>query len=480
MTYGNRRTVALWLLCLAQLMCVLDISIVNIAIPSIQRELSLASSSLQWLLTAYVLTYGGFLLIGGRLGDLYGRRRMLFFGLTLFTVASALGGLSTNVTMLLLARAGQGLGGAVITPTVLAFITGIFPEGADRNRALGLLGAVTGAGFALGLVLGGLLTSTLGWRWVFFINLPIAMGVIGGAAWLLQETRRERTPVDVPGAVLATAALALTTCMLAGTEQFGLLSGRTVASAAAAAGLFYLFVRVQRRAAHPLIPFGLLRHKPLITALVGSTTFGAVIGPSTFFLTQYLQNVSGLSPLWTGLAFMPQEVLVFATANLAGTFVTRYGARNVLAAGIGAFAAGSLLLSRMSASGVYMDSVFPGLMFAGLGIGAVGVAGSISATEGVPLLQHGLAAGIWNTGQQIGTALGLAILSATAGARTNALLLRTPHMSDVAATVAGYNAAFLVSVGFAVLGLVALFGVKRSPDTVAEGEVGAGTHRARA
>lgn len=477
MPHDNRRTAALWLLCTAQLMCVLDISIVNIAIPSIQKDLGLASSSLQWLLTAYLLTYGGFLLIGGRLGDLYGRRRMLFFGLVLFTVASAVGGLSANATMLLAARAGQGLGGAVISPTVLAFITGVFPEGTGRNRALGLLGAVNGAGFALGLVLGGLLTSTLGWRWVFFINLPIAVGVIVGARWLLRETRREDTPVDVPGAVLVTTALALTTYTLAGTEQFGLLSNRTIGLAAVTAALFFIFIRVQRQAAHPLIPAGLMRHKPLVRAVIGSTTFGAVIGPSTFFLTQYLQNVSGLDPLWTGLAFMPQEVLVFVAANAAGMFVTKYGSRNVMAAGIGAFAAGSLLLSRMSPLGTYMDWVFPGLLFAGLGIGAVNVAGSISATQGVAPLQHGLAAGIWNTGLQIGTALGLAMLSAVAGGHTSQLL-RTVDMvegiTEVTATVAGYSMAFLVSVGFAVLGLAALFAVRSAKATIVEDEPSVG------
>lgn len=468
MNYGQRRTTALLLLCSAQLMCVLDISIVNIAIPSIQRELGLAASSLQWVLTAYVLTYGGFLLIGGRLGDLYGRKRMLFFGLTLFTAASALGGLSTDATMLLMARAGQGLGGAIITPTVLAFITGIFPEGAQRNRALSLLGAVTGAGFALGLVLGGLLTGSLGWRWVFFINVPIALIVIGGAMWLLRETTREETPVDMPGAVVATAALALTTYTLASTEQFG-LSVRTIALALAAAVLFYLFVLIQRRAEHPLIPFGLLRHKPLVTALIGSTTFGLVVGPSTLFLTLYLQNVSGLTPLWTGLAFMPQEVLVFLVANMAGLFVTKYGVRKVIGVGIAALAVGNLLLSRMSPVGGYMDSVFAGLMFVGVGIGAVNVAGSISATQGLPFLQHGLAAGIWNTGTQIGTALGLAVWSAAAGARTKALLLRTPGISEVVATVAGYNVAFLVATGFALLGLAALFVVGRSRDAAALG-----------
>lgn len=463
MTYGHRRMSVLWLLCTAQLMCVLDISIVNIAIPSIQQELNLVSSSLQWVLTAYVLTYGGFLLIGGRLGDLLGRRRVLLAGLILFTAASAIGGLSTNAGMLFAARAGQGLGGALISPTVLSFIAGIFPEGAERNRALGLHGAVTGAGFALGLILGGLLTSTVGWRWVFYINLPIAIAVITGALWLLRETRREAVPVDVPGAVLATGALALTTYTFAGTEQYGFFSARTLILAAVAAVLFYAFFHVQRRAIHPLVPFELLRHKPLLMALVGSLTFGAVVGPSTFFLTQYLQNVSGFNPFWTGMAFMPQEVVLFVVANTAGMFVTRYGARNVLAAGIGALAIGSLLVSQMSPSGGYMEWVFPGLIFIGIGIGAVGVSGSISATMGVPQLQHGLAAGIYNTGQQISTALSLSILSAISGARANTLLSTTPGMSEAAATVAGFGTAYLVAVGFAAAGLAALWALGRRP-----------------
>lgn len=462
MAYGNRRTAVLWLLCVAQLMCVLDISIVNIAIPSIQRELGVASSSLQWVLTAYVLTYGGFLLVGGRLGDLLGRRRMLLAGLVLFTASSALGGLSANAAMLFAARAGQGLGAALISPTVLSFIAGIFPEGAERNRALGLHGAVTGAGFALGLILGGLLTATVGWRWVFYINLPIAVGVIAGVMWMLKETRREEVPVDIPGAVLATAALALTTYTFAGTEQHGLLSGRTLTLAVASAALFFAFYRSQRRAAHPLVPFELLRHKPLLFALVGALTFGAVVGPSTFFLTQYLQNVSGFNPFWTGMAFMPQEIVLFIVANTAGMFVTRYGPRAVLGAGITSLAIGALLISRMTPAGGYMDSIFPGFIFIGIGIGTVGVAGSISATMGVPQLQHGLAAGIYNTGNQIATALSLSVLSAVSGARTNALLAAAPGMSTVAAIVSGYSTAFLLSVGFALAGLAVLWVLGRT------------------
>lgn len=466
--YADRRKFgALLLLCTAQLVAVLDISIVNIALPSIQREMGLDTASLQWIVTAYVLTYGGFLLVGGRLGDLYGRRRLLLAGLALFTLSSALGGLSKDLTMLLLARAGQGLGGAIISPTVVSFITGLFAEGEQRNKALGLLGAVTGAGFALGLVLGGLLTSTVGWRWVFFINLPIGIAVSVGAVLMLPVTGRGDRHVNVLSALLATAGLALATYTLAelngagGWTRTALLGGASVA-------LLLLFSANERRSEEPLVPAGLLRHGSLARALIGSSTFGAVVPSTTFILTLYLQNVNQMDPLTTGLAFLPSEVTVFVAANLTGGLVTRFGTRRVLAGSMAILALGGLVYTQLPVAGGYAGIVLPGLLISGFGLGALNVAGSISATEGVPRAQHGIAAGIWNTGTQIGTALGLPILTTVAGMRTQRLLsdggpggMFSVAGGEVTATVYGFKLAFVVAIIWCLLGVAGVYAAGR-------------------
>lgn len=450
---------ALAILCLGQLMCILDISIVNIAIPSIQRDLGLHTSTLQWVVTAYVLTYGGLLLVGGRLADFFGRRKMLILGLALFTLSSAAGGMAANAPVLLAARAGQGVGGAIITPTVMSFVAGLYREGAERNWALGVLGAVTGAGFALGLVLGGLLTSTVGWRWVFFINVPIGLLVVAGAFLLLPETERDTRPINIPGALLATAALTTLTYTLAITDRYPLLSLQIVGGLALAAVFAVCLVLTERRADYPLIPAGLFTHPPLLRAVVGAAVFGAITGPSTLFLTIYLQNVSGWNAFTTGLAFLPQEAAVFLAATTAGGLATRFGTRKVLAGGLAAFGIGALLLTQMTVEGGYLQAVLPGLLFLGLGIGSVSVAGSIAATEGVVQLQHGISTGLWNTGNQVGTALGIAVLSAVASARTSAALDQVPDITEAAATVAGYRGAYGVALLFAVLGIVGVLTV---------------------
>lgn len=445
-------------LCLGQLMCILDISIVNIAIPSIQRDLGLETSTLQWVVTAYVLAYGGLLLVGGRLADFFGRRKMLILGLALFTIASAAGGMAVNATVLLAARAGQGVGGAIITPTVMSFVAGLYREGAERNWALAVLGAVTGAGFALGLVLGGLLTSTVGWRWVFFINVPIGLLVIAGAFWLLPETERDTRPINIPGALLATAALTTLTYTLAITDRYPLVSPQILGGLALAAVFAVLLVVTERRTTDPLIPTGLFKHPPLLRAVLGAAVFGAITGPSTLFLTIYLQNISGWNAFTTGLAFLPQEAAVFLAASLGGRLSTRFGTRNVLAGGLAAFGIGALILTRMTVAGGYMHAVLPGLLFLGLGIGSVSVAGSIAATEGVVPLQHGISTGIWNTGNQVGTALGIAVLSAVASTRTSVALA---ELGEGAAIVVGYRAAYGVALLFAVLGMVGVLAIGR-------------------
>lgn len=468
MTHRKKgRGVAFALLCMGQLMCILDLSIVNIAIPSMQSDLGLASSAVHWIITAYVLTYGGFLLVGGRMGDLFGRRRVFLVGLSLFTLASALGGIAAGPAPLLIARAGQGLGGALITPTVMSFTAWLYAEGRERNRALGLLGAINGAGFALGLILGGLLTSMVGWRWIFFINLPIGAVALVLSLLLLPETERAKQSVNLLGAMLATGGLALAVYTLATIEEAGILSLRTGGFLLVTVVLLLLFTLVERRSDQPLIPAGLLRHLSLVRALVGSATFGLVVNPCALLLTLYLQNISGMDPWQTGLAFLPQEAAVFLAANLAGRCVSRYGSRNVLVAGIVCFALSSVLFAQITTAPAYLRFVLPGLLFMGFGIGSVNVAGSIAATEGLPTLQHGISTGIWNTGNQIGTGLGMAILSTIASSSTRALVRAGHGLDQTAATVAGFRVAFLVALGFALLGCILLvvlgLGKEREP-----------------
>lgn len=455
------RTAAFILLCLGQMMCILDLSIVNIAIPSIQRELHLPGASLHWVVTAYALTYGGFLLVGGRLGDLLGRRRMFLFGLALFTMASAAGGMAQSLAMLIVSRAGQGVGAAVVAPTVMSFVAGLYPEGQERNRAMGLLGAIGGAGYALGLILGGLLTSQAGWRWVFYINVPIGLLVIMASLWALPETKRERKPINVPGAVAVTAALALLTYTLSSSDPRRLLSPLMLALIAGSAALFAAFAAMERRADHALVPFGLLKQATFLRALIGAVVFGAIIGPAALFLTLYLQNIHQFDPLVTGLSYLPQEAALPFGAAFAGRYVSRLGTRPVLAASLFCFAAGAAWLGRLDPMGGYVETVVPALIFFGVGIGCCNVAGMIGATEGLPRHMHGASTGVWNTGLQVGSALGLAVLTALAEMRTAALLNASPGIDLAAATVAGYRLASLAGAALALAGAAALFQVGR-------------------
>lgn len=460
-SHRSSRQLAFALLGLGQLMCILDISIVNIALPSIQKELDLSTSSLQWIVTAYVLAYGGFLLVGGRLGDLFGRRRLFLTGLSLFTVASAFGGMAVNLPMLVVARAGQGVGGAIITPTVMAFVASLYPEGDQRNRAMGLLGVIGGAGYALGLILGGLLTSTVGWRWVFYINVPIGIAVMVSSLWILRETTREQKPINIPGAIVATLAFTLLTYTMSLGDPRQLVSLHGIALIGATAVFFYLFITIERRADHAIIPPGLFTHPSFVRALIGSTVFGAIIGPSALFLTLYLQDIHKLSPLITGLAYLPQEAALPIAAILGGRYVSRVGTRPVLVAALLSFAAGAAWLVGLRPHSSYLVGVLPAFICFGLGIGGCNVAGMIAATEGLPHQIHGASTGIWNTGLQVGTALGLAVSTAVAESRTTWLLNASPGIDVPSAIVAGYRLAFLVGATAALVGVASLFVVGR-------------------
>lgn len=320
----------LFLLCTAQLMILLDTSIVHVALPSVQADIGASVHELQWVITAYSLAFGGFMLLGGRMGDFFGRRRMLMAGMALFTAASTVGGLASGGGVLIAARAVQGLGAAIIAPAVLSLLTTIYPEGEERNRALGVLGAVSASGFIAGLMVGGILTGGLGWRWVFFVNIPIGVAVMALAPRMLKESERLRQPVDIPGAVTATAGLTLLVyaCSIIGTS--GLSSFRTWIFFLLALFLLSAFIFIESRIRYPLFPLGIFRNRTFVGALAAAGVFGSIMGPSLFMLTLYLQNVLGFGPLAAGFAFLPQEITVIAASNLIGRIVSKTGVKAVL------------------------------------------------------------------------------------------------------------------------------------------------------
>ena len=444
---GRRGLLILLLLCGAQFLVVLDATIVNVALPSIQRALHFTQQNLQWVASGYALTFAGFLLLGGRAADLLGRRRVFMAGVLLFIAASLTGGLSTSSGMLVGARLVQGLGGAMLSPAALSLLTTSF-RGGDRARALGIYGSAGGAGGAAGVLFGGLLTSGPGWRWVLFVNVPLGIAIVLAAARLVSGSRQAARlrDLDVPGAVLVTAALLLLVYGLTRAPDVGWGNARTVGEFAGAAVLLVVFVVNEARAARPLLPPRTLR-LPGVTSANGAALlqFSAVI-PVFFFLTLYLQQVLGYSALRAGLAFLPLAGGVILIAPAASRLVSRFGAAPTLIAGPLVFAGGLAYLSRLPVRGAYPTDILPALVMvaAGAGLGFVSIINA--ATRGVPRSDAGVAAGLVNTMQRIGSSVGLAVLTAVATARTRALATPGPQ---VTAVVGGFDRAFLIAAGFA-------------------------------
>lgn len=429
---------ALLLLCAAQLMVLLDTSIVHIALPSIQREFGVASGRLQWVTTAYTLFFGGFLLVGGRLGDRFGRRRTLASGVWLFALASAAAGLAPAAGVLIAARALQGLAAALVSPMVFVFIAALFPEGPPRNRAMGILGSVSAVGFITGLILGGTLTEWFGWRAVFFVTVPAALLLAALMPMLPADRAGDRRPLDLPGAAAATLGIG---CLVLALTEGGAMRGAYLTGGllAASALLLGLFVWIERSSPHPLLPLRLLARRSFAGAGAAAFLFGSVIGPTLFMLTLYMQQAMGLAPLRAAAAFLPQELTVIVMANLAGRLVTRYGTRPVLLAGAAAFALGSLTLSQLAAERAYPAHILPGTVLIGVGIGCVLVGSSVAMTGGLAREDQGAAAGLWNVAPQIGASVGTAILAAAADRFSRGLLLVAPQSAEA---LAGYRGAF--------------------------------------
>jgi EmrB/QacA subfamily drug resistance transporter len=446
------KSLALALLAVTQFVLVLDASIVNVALPSIGRELHFSQESLSWVTNAYTLTFGGFLLLGGRISDLRGRRRMFMSGLGLFVVASLAGALAQNPEMLVVARAAQGLGAALVAPAALSLLMTIFPAGAERNRALGVWGAVAGAGGAAGSILGGVLTEWIGWEAVLWVNVPIGVAALALAPRLLPAAREAllASGFDVMGALTVTAGLALGVFALVDGNNAGWASAQTIVSGAVAVALLAAFVLIEARAKHPLVPLQIFRQKTLRSAnLIALTVTGSVF-PMFFVLTLFMQQVWGYSPIKAGFGQLPFAITLILFAGLTSRLVTRIGFKTPLLAGM-VITAGSLVwLSLLTAQGSYWTELLGPSLLAGVGGALMFIPVTLAATAGARSNDAGLASGLINTTQQVGGSIGLAITVAVATAATTASLT-SGNTPPVAATD-GFQLALLAGAALAALG----------------------------
>jgi len=448
---------ALALLASAQFVVVLDASIVNVALPSLGRDLDFSQENLSWVVNAYTLVFGGFLLLGGRMADLLGRRRVFTSGLVLFGIASLLGGLASTEGQLIAARALQGLGAAFLSPAALSILTNTFAEGSERNRALGVWGAVAGSGGAVGVLLGGVLTEYLGWEWVLFVNVPIAFAAALAARRILPESS-ESGPrhYDVAGAVSVTAGISLLVYALVDAVNEGWGSTRTLGLIAIALALIAAFIVIERRARYPLIDFSIFRRRTLTGANVVAVLVAMSLFSMFFFVSLYMQQVLGYDALKAGFAYLPLAVGIILAAGIASQLVTKVGFKPIMIAGFLFVSAGLLWFAQVSVGGGYVsDVLFPSLL-AAVGLGLVFVPLTIAAVAGVSPSESGLASGLINTSQQVGGALGLAILATIANSRTQDEMAaaRGNPRELISALTEGFQAAFYVGAGFAILGAV--------------------------
>jgi EmrB/QacA subfamily drug resistance transporter len=449
------RWLALIVLCLGDLMIVLDTTIVNVALPSIRADLGFSQTSLAWVVNAYLLTFGGFLLLGGRLGDLFGQRRLFLIGISLFTLASLVCGLSTSQGMLVGARAVQGLGGAVVSAVALSLMMTLFTEPAERAKAMGVFGFVAAGGGSIGVLLGGILTDVLDWHWIFLVNLPIGVLVYVLTLRLLPATRGTAGTgrLDVAGAVTVTAALMLAVYAIVNGNQAGWTSAQTVGLLAAAAALLALFLWIELRARSPLVPLGLFRKRNLAVSNVVGVLWAAAMFAWFFLSALYLQLVLGYSPLEVGLAFLPANLIMGAfSIGLSAKLVMRFGIRKPLAVGLTLAAAGLVLFARAPVDGSFVVDVLPSMLLLGFGAGIAFNPVLLAAMSDVEQSEAGLASGVVNTSFMMGGALGLAILASLAASRTASLVASGERALD--ALNGGYHAAFLVGAMFALAAAV--------------------------
>ena len=468
-TAQRRKWFALALLASTQFVIILDAAIVNVAIPSIGRDLKFSEENLTWIPNAYALTFGGFLLLGGRMADLLGRRRLFMIGLVLFSAASLLGGLANTEELLIGARALQGLGAALLAPSALSMVTNMFAEGAERNKALGIWGAVSGSGGAAGVLLGGILTEYAGWEWVLWVNVPI--GVIAAilAPRLLVESRRESDlrHFDAFGAITVTAGLSLLVFALVDTVNEGWGSSQTLSLLAVAAVLLVAFVVNELRSRDPLMPFAIFRLRTLTGANIVGLLVGAALFAMFFFLSRYMQEVLGYSALDAGLSYLPLALAIIFSAGGASVLVTKLGFKPVLLAGLVLVTIGLLWFAQVPEDGEYLSHLLAPMVVCALGLGFAFVPVTIAAVSGVSEDESGLASGLINTSQQIGGALGLGVLGTIAASKTTDLLLaeRGAAAAVPGALTEGFQLAFLTGAGFSILGIIATLVLVRSEDS---------------
>ena len=477
--FERRRWIALALLCFAQFIVVLDASIVNVALPSIGKGLDFSQQNLPWVVNAYVLTFGGFLLLGGRLADVLGRRRVFIGGLLLVAAASLAAGFAANEGQLIAARGAQGLGAAIISPAALSIVTTTFRDGAERNKALGAWGAVAGAGGAAGVLLGGILTDGLGWQWVLWVNVPVALIVAALSPALIAESRSESATrhFDTAGAVSVTAGLSVLVYAIVDATDAGWGSVQTLGLIGVSGALLAAFVAIELRSAAPLMPFRIFRMRTLTGANVVGLLVGASLFSMFFFITLYMQQVLGYSAIHAGLSYLPLALTIIVAAGVASQLVTRVGFKPVLAAGMALIAAALLWFSRVSVGGGFTSDILGPSLLAATGLGFAFVTTTIAAVSGVRDQESGLASGLINTSQQIGGALGLAVLATIANSRTDSLMA-SAHGAPAAlpnALTEGFQAAFLGGAVIAALGLVLTLVLIRTRDSRAHVELGSGS-----
>jgi EmrB/QacA subfamily drug resistance transporter len=470
---GRGLGLSLLVIATAQLMLVLDDTIANIALPSIQRELSVPASTLPWIINAYILAFGGLLLFGGRVGDLFGRRRVFRAGLGLFTVASLVGGLGVNAEMLIGARALQGLGAALTAPNALALIATNFPVGKPRNSAMAVYGAMSALGITIGVLLGGVLTGTLGWRWVFFINIPIGLAVLAGSG-VLGEGERNAGKLDTPGALTGTSTMVALTYGITHAAEHGWSDAVTLGALGAALVLGLIFLRLQARGANPMLPLGLFRDPNRSGSYATMLFVGAGLMGTFYLLALYLQQALGFSPLWAGVASLPFSAGIILGAGISSKLVERLAPRLVAGPGLLLGALGMFWLSALAVDSSYAAHVMPALFVTSFGLGMAAVTMTLTAVHGVAEDRAGVASALVNMAQQIGAALGLAVFTAIAVSTANGQVsgaseaLQESIARGEATAVAraaealtyGYTAAFLAGAGLLLIaGVVAIAAV---------------------
>jgi EmrB/QacA subfamily drug resistance transporter len=458
---ARRKWYGLALLLLVQFMVVLDIAIVNVALPSIQTDLGFSQENLQWVISAYALFFGGFLLLGGRAADLLGRRRLFLAGIVLFTAASLVSGLAWSEEALIGARAFQGLGAAIITPAALSILTTTFAEGKERNAALGAWGAVGAFGAVAGVLLGGVLTDLLSWEWIFFVNVPVGLGALAVTPILIGESRDATAEgYDLPGAVLVTGGLVALVYAITQANSYGWGSFETIGLFVASAVILAAFLGWEARAKDPLMPFSIFR----LRTLVGANVAGLILGTAMFgmflMLTLYMQQVLHYSPMKTGVAYLAVAGTAILWSAIAAQLVTRIGVKPVLVAGMISLTAGLVYFTQVSVGGSYVTDLLPGFLLIAVGLGFSFVPISIAALAGVQPAEAGLASGLINTSQQIGGALGIAALSAIATSTTSDEVSQGTALN--LALTDGFQGAFIGGAAVALIGiLVALLVVSR-------------------